>query len=98
MEVDEPQSSGVKILWSAHGPTDAELLELKPVSLAEMREYDFSESCYELFIPSSRALSQDTSKIRVTRVPSAHPRWMVITIPFHDDVIGKTVDAKLTAD
>ncbi len=100
MEVDDPQATGVKLLWRAHGPSDEELLALKEVSGCEVREYQLSKSEYQLFIPCSKELSQDTSKIILTRLPKECSRWLVVTIPFREfgHKLGGIQEGKVAAD
>jgi hypothetical protein len=83
IEIEDPLADGVLITWSSGGPTDDELKELKPVSNVEVREYQFSATTYKLFIPCTRELSQDSSKILLTKLPEHAFRWTVVTVPYH---------------
>lgn len=81
-EVLDPVQNGIQVTWNAHGPADEELLLVKEKTHAEVREYQFLDSSYSFFIPSDRALSLDSAKISISRIPERSPRWMVVSIPY----------------
>lgn len=83
--IDSPTENGFIVHWKAHGPTDNELLGLTEDSGSEVREYKFTPSEVELFIPSPRQLLLDSQFHKQLLIPPEHPRWLVAIIPFAKD-------------
>ena len=89
---DSPSENGFVVHWKAHGPSDKELFQLAEATNCDVREYTFTESEIDLFIPSPRRLSLDSQFHKQLQVPPNHPRWLVSIIPFAKDEPSQTAE------
>ena len=86
VKVTEVKGDGVFLTWSATPPSDSSLIAVQKITEMDAGQMNLQRSVCNLFVPSPRMLSKDSSKIKkgTTPPPPATAEWLVISIPFED--------------